>query len=485
MTACGAKELPDIGDSTTASQTNETTEITTEVSGDVVLEEQLKMHEISDGIYEADLDYNFGFMTDQLVKDSYYVVSGQVEGVMGMSIIDLRTGELVKQFGYGDGYMIQNGNDVTFVGYDGNNYTFHDFFQEPEKISDDDVVKLLDERNMDYSFSARGIQPAVTTEAVMAVGDMYTLTISWIDTKMYIGIYGENGDLLHYEKAFYKDSELPIDTSVDGNGVYLMYYDYQTSENHLFYMDMTGKTPIEKKYFGKYEKGITILTGNDVFIPANEPYDITPITDETEIMYAKQSVQSALDRFPDGFFDELLSGEKCPRQSLVICLTGTIYQDADVSNPGGMAFFDDDTYYILLDVTGAWEGVDFSYNTAHEMMHVIDSYLDYIGETYDEWVNYQPYEDCYASQYNGEDGSMGDFAYTFIGEEESDRVWFVGDYSKVNYLEDRATTFAVMFAREEMYKDYPHIVDKMNYISSILRKNFESVQNSRYVEWEY
>lgn len=460
-----------------------TIEITTE---EAQPEEQLKMHLISDGIYEMEMECNFGFITNQLVKDSCYVVAGEVDGVQGLTIIDLRTGNIEKQYSYGEGYLSEVRDSIIFVGYDGGNYLFRTLQEEPEEISEEEVMNLENSIEDPFDISSYGICPLSVNEQLLSGNEFYCATCCWVEEDVYVAVYKNNGELLYYDKSFYEEDICPADASIDREDVYLTYYDYETYEHHLFYMDMSGRSAMERPYLGKYDKGITILTGEDVLIEANECFQITPVTDETEIMYARQAVQSAINQFPEGFFDEMLSGEKCPRQSFVICLTGSIIQEGqDVSNPGGLAFYDVDTYYVLLDVSGAWEGVDYSNNVAHECMHTIDSYLEYIGEDYPDWNMYIPSEDSYLGNYSGEDGSMGSYENTCFGEDAPENVWFVEPYSKTNCLEDRATTFAAMFSGYEYCRDYPHIVDKMDYLAQILRKNFKSVQNCERVVWEY
>ena len=139
--------------------------------------------------------------------------------------------------------------------------------------------------------------------------------------------------------------------------------------------------------------------------------------------------------------------------------------------------YEEKMQYIVADVSYV-SGLRSTF--AHELMHAIDFRLDWVcgGTVYPKWNYYVPYMSLYNYGYVDENGNdFYDSSYTTADE---GKEWFIDAYSKTYPIEDRARLFENMFCYETngcWYKSYGRILDRMEYLASILRLYFRCLDD--------
>lgn len=242
---------------------------------------------------------------------------------------------------------------------------------------------------------------------------------------------------------------------------------------------------IEGSYSGKFPKGITIYAGKEASGNLGETfgYNFEVLTDKETIKNAKEQLGKVLNKYPKGFWDELLLGGKCSRESLVICLVGELSNNNEVhSNPTGMSTYDSNTYYVFVDSAYAGlDGTNIEGAIFHELMHVIDFYLQDIGEQYPDWSSYllEGFEYTEYTNYHSDE----EFSMCMFHAKDDNDVWFDGIYATESMLEDCACMMSSMYDNGLLYyKKYPHLYMRMKYLHDILYKNFKSIRDCEY-DW--
>ena len=209
------------------------------------------------------------------------------------------------------------------------------------------------------------------------------------------------------------------------------------------------------------------LDGNYVNAYANP----TKQYDDAKINNALNHIETALKKYPSGFFFEMNKKWKPLTIYLVERINGSAAGLTDNRNPN--------TVIILINT----EGMLFESTLHHEIMHYIDCYLaNIIGASALEnsMKDYNPSGFVYGSQTN-------EYVYYY-----SNPAYFLSAYSKSNYKEDRAVLFADMMFRS-LKKDYysagSPINEKAKLISRQLETYFDCVSSSvkenweRFIEW--
>lgn len=209
------------------------------------------------------------------------------------------------------------------------------------------------------------------------------------------------------------------------------------------------------------------LDGNYVNAYANP----TKQYDDAKINNALNHIETALKKYPSGFFFEVNKKWKPLTIYLVERINGSAAGLTDNRNPN--------TVIILINT----EGLLFESTLHHEIMHYIDCYLaNIIGASALEnsMKDYNPSGFVYGNQTN-------EYVYYY-----SNPAYFLSAYSKSNYKEDRAVLFADMMFRS-LKKDYysagSPINEKAKLISRQLETYFDCVSSSvkenweRFIEW--
>lgn len=201
------------------------------------------------------------------------------------------------------------------------------------------------------------------------------------------------------------------------------------------------------------------------------PKPVKQMNDDTIYSYL-QKIENALKKYPTNFFKEI----KNTRMNL------TIYMVESIS-PGvaGLTSSSNRSNVILMINTIAI--TSFETTLHHEIMHFIDSYISFnLGSGIIESSMIPVNPSGFA--YGNTDSS---YVYDYYNASTASTSYFLSNYSKTNYLEDRAVIFASLMTSTTKYsylnKGTP-IYNKAKLISNQLRDNFSSVKNSSNVYWE-
>ena len=231
-------------------------------------------------------------------------------------------------------------------------------------------------------------------------------------------------------------------------------------------------------------KGITIYSGKEVDenVSYTFGYSYETLLNEDHIKNGKDQVNRVLSKYPKGFWDELLQDKDDSRKSLIICLTGKLKDDASGEEPTGFATYNGDAYYIFMNSAYAGpNGANIEGCLFHELMHVIDFYLQAKGEQYTDWEKYLPEGFAYTGI--GANHSESEFAMCSSHATNNDDVWFEAIYSVESAMEDRANIMKELYDNGlSYYKKYPHYYARMKYLKDILYRHFESIRNCGY-DW--
>ncbi len=282
----------------------------------------------------------------------------------------------------------------------------------------------------------------------------------------------------------------------------------QNNEYAFYIIDLTDAEPLARKremgtdlsipmeLEAKLERdyGVEIYTGVDAIIDFPDFY-ATELNNAATITETLRALQWVMERFPEGFFEELYSDEieYGPRQ-LEIHITSKLTPagNTGTSFPAAYAYYDygNNVQKIVVDGTQSYT---LRTNFAHEIMHAIETRINnktdyeiYFG--FERWYDYLPEGFEYNFSYRGDDGGdYNNYDYTPTYNADAENVYFIDAYSKTFALEDRARLFESLFMSETELNSvfaYEHIRDRAEYLCEVIRENFESVRNADSVWWE-
>ncbi len=213
-------------------------------------------------------------------------------------------------------------------------------------------------------------------------------------------------------------------------------------------------------------------------------------TNEADIRKALTMLDDTLGKFPKGFFSEMFSSEDDvdSDEALVIYLVGKItpITEGMTNNPIAFTFREDNKRIMVLDIASHHEMVS---TIAHEIMHMIDTYvseknysIDEIG--FEDWFDYLPERFNYAYSYVDDYGfDYSDPKYT-VGS-ESDEIYFIDAYSKTFPGEDKCRIFENLFTGSDHYfKDNPKLAERARYLCQEIRDAFDCIGEDTVIEWE-
>ena len=227
---------------------------------------------------------------------------------------------------------------------------------------------------------------------------------------------------------------------------------------------------LRKNIKSKYGVNIGYKDESDVNY-VNSYSNFTKQYDDEKIHTALNNIDTALRKYPSGFFFEINKKWKSLTIYLVDQINGNVAGLTDNRNPNNVV--------ILINT----ESLLFESTLHHEIMHYIDCYLaSIIGASTLEnsMKDYNPSGFVYGIQ-------TTEYVYYY-----SNPAYFLSAYSKSDYKEDRAVLFSDMMSRT-LKKDYYSagnpINEKAKLISRQLEKYFDCVSSSvkenweRFIEW--
>lgn len=193
------------------------------------------------------------------------------------------------------------------------------------------------------------------------------------------------------------------------------------------------------------------------------------LNDDNEINKYLKEVEKTLTKYPNGFFKEM----KDNNVSLRIYMVNKI--------DGGYSGMTDGRNQSNITVTIGTAGTNlFEYTLHHELMHYIDIYM----RQKDPTLNLAEI----MKSYNPEGFSYGsnDSTYDYNFSNPND-AYFLSEYSRKSYLEDRAVLFSDMMSRtttRTYYNAGTPINKKANLINDQLHKYYNCVSESVKEHWE-
>lgn len=248
----------------------------------------------------------------------------------------------------------------------------------------------------------------------------------------------------------------------------------KTSDDNETYSDLYDKA---KKIGNKY--GVVIEIAENV--PDYALYGTsTRLYDEEKINLSLDEIDNILALYPDGFFEQLMYDNY---QELRIYIIGFC------SIGMGVADYNDNFNFIVMDAEDVGLIEAFSYNLNHEMAHVIDRKLTYVSEmeeghlfSEEKWNELNPEGFFYTY------GESDELTCNIYSEFSS---YFSYSYGAENALEDRATIFGTyMDAYMTNKDDLKNILQKgamkkLDYYCECIRDAFDCTGWPEKTPWEY
>ena len=243
----------------------------------------------------------------------------------------------------------------------------------------------------------------------------------------------------------------------------------EESKNNESSLSITNDN-LRKNIKSKYGVNIGYKDESDVNY-VNSYSNFTKQYDDEKIHTALNNIDTALRKYPNGFFFEINKKWKSLTIYLVDQINGNVAGLTDNRNPNNVV--------ILINT----ESLLFESTLHHEILHYIDCYLaSIIGASTLEnsMKDYKPSGFVYGIQ-------TTEYVYYYFNP-----AYFLSAYSKSDYKEDRAVLFSDMMSRT-LKKDYYSagnpINEKAKLISRQLEKYFDCVSSSvkenweRFIEW--
>lgn len=454
-----------------------TTEVTTESPAIDV-----PMRKLKEGQYQLDIP-DCKKIFDFEVCDNYLAITKMVDESNKLCIIDLNTGKEIKCYDVQGIFLdkLENG-ELLYSCYTGEGLLFHDITEEPEKLNESEMTEYLDSLQTEIKeINDFDIEMVSTNQSFIYEREDYIVTAYMDDdNEWWVPIYQTKDNKLCYMDSIVEveDNYSLTECAIDGKNVFLLFYNNEINENIIYCIEPGSEEIPVPEVHGVYPDGITIFTGEEVVLPETEGYIREIVDDEYKINLVSNQLDLVFEKYPDGFWNELLYEGNCPRKSLVICLCGAIYNEGGyVENPEGFAFQSRDTNFVLVDISYATEDSDYSVTFYHELMHTIDAALYDKNEEYEGWKDLLPE----AFEYNEYEQTEDNVLYS----ENLEDVYFVSSYGKTNQLEDTATTMAAMMDfGMDYYKNCGPLYKRMQYMDEMLKKNFRTIRECDNPYWD-
>lgn len=188
----------------------------------------------------------------------------------------------------------------------------------------------------------------------------------------------------------------------------------------------------------------------------------TKLYDDEVIRYNLLKIENALNKYPNSFFSEIKNKWKPVSIYLVDNINGYAAGLVDNNN--------NNTIIILIVATYSSTSSILENTIHHEMMHVIDCYFTSKG-IYTSYFLEQS-----IMQFNPEDFSYGTQSNRYVYFLDNP-YYFISKYSKSNYKEDRAETFANLMFRSnppDCFKFENPVKEKAKIITKQINQNFNS-----------
>lgn len=222
------------------------------------------------------------------------------------------------------------------------------------------------------------------------------------------------------------------------------------------------------------EYGLNILVGEEAGKHFYD-FDAEQVTDLGDIVSALDTLEDALEDYPEGFFRQLRYGDV---QRTEIHLAGTLTATNSEYTDTYEAFVQDsyDCHVMVVDINLADESTYY-----HEFSHIIDSYLEWDAMNRENalfsdetWCGLNP-------------GWFPGYTYDYSWEQYvEDYSCFVDSYSTINPTEDRARVLEYAMADYGCwtFEDATVLLKKLDYYCRCIREAFDTSGWPDTVLWE-
>ena len=236
----------------------------------------------------------------------------------------------------------------------------------------------------------------------------------------------------------------------------------------------------------KYD--VSVLMSNEVK-GIEGGYMVDAENDRAAIIAALDDLETALSKYPEGFFSQFKGDNYYYENGIEFYLAGTLSgrQDNTLGIAGGFKSTGSDAIKIYIDISSY--GIEATVH--HELSHVIDSFVSDKGfwSFDEEWNKYNPSLDGYYDAYTRSYDQWGysDFtAYVLYWTDTKKNVYFIDSYSMTYPTEDRARIFEnVMRENADInFSSYPKLKDKLNFYATAIRDAFDTTGWPEKTAWE-
>ncbi len=179
----------------------------------------------------------------------------------------------------------------------------------------------------------------------------------------------------------------------------------------------------------------------------NSEYNVNFLNDYEKINSSLLYIEKFLLSFNKSFFKRLCDDDK----TINIYLASNIKRKEDNVTIAGVYYKNAHGYNIVINAKKYEEIPNI---LAHELMHLIEDFLEEKGVTFDAWDLLNP----------------KDFKYNSNNNNNYSDVYFIDKYAKLSSREDRASIFRAIYEGKS-FNDYPKLEAKMNYLKEVLLIN--------------
>lgn len=222
------------------------------------------------------------------------------------------------------------------------------------------------------------------------------------------------------------------------------------------------------------EYGLNILVGQDTDVIFYD-FEVEQVTDWTDILDALDTLEDALQDYPEGFFRQLRYGDV---QRTEIHLVGTLTPINEEYTDTYVAFVQEtyDSHVMVVDIYMADQGTYY-----HEFSHIIDSFLEWDAmQRTDAIFSEEGWCDLNPSWFSG-------YTYSYSWEQVVlDYTSFIDLYSTINPTEDRARVleYAMVEYDYDYYEEGTVLAQKLAYYCQCIRDAFDTSGWPDTVLWE-
>ena len=222
------------------------------------------------------------------------------------------------------------------------------------------------------------------------------------------------------------------------------------------------------------EYGLNILVGQDTDVIFYD-FEVEQVTDWTDILDALDTLEDALQDYPEGFFRQLRYGDV---QRTEIHLVGDLISVSDEYSDSYVAFVQEeyDSHVMVVDIYLADQGAYY-----HEFSHIVDSFLEWDAMQREDalfsdeiWCSLNP------SWFSG-------YSYSYSWEQNvQDYSCFIDSYSTINPTEDRARVLehAMLSYGDPFFEVGTVLTEKLDYYCRCIRDAFDTTLWPDTVLWE-